>query len=80
MTKAQAVADARSNGTTLQSLDLSDLNVRTEGNTAIVTGINRVVGRDAQGKSIDRRVRFTDVFIKRDGRWQVWATQGTTIQ
>src|SRR5437868_11070893 len=69
MTKAQAVADARSNTTTLQSLDLSDLNVRTEGNTAIVTGINRVVARDAQGKSMDRRVRFTDVFIKRDGRW-----------
>ena len=37
------------------------------------------VGRDAQGKAMDRRVRFTDVYIKRDGRWQVWATQGTTI-
>jgi ketosteroid isomerase-like protein len=80
MTKAQAVADARTDKTDLQSLDLSDLNVRTEGNTAVVTGINHVVGRDAQGKPIDRRVRFTDVFIKRDGRWQVWATQGTPIQ
>jgi ketosteroid isomerase-like protein len=79
MTKAQAVADARTDKTALQSLDLSDLNVRVEGNTAVVTGINHVVGRDAQGKPIDRRVRFTDVFIKRDGRWQVWATQGTAI-
>ncbi|MDP9200422.1 MAG: nuclear transport factor 2 family protein [Gemmatimonadota bacterium] len=79
MTKAQAVADARTDKTALQSLDLSDLNVRVEGNTAVVTGVNHVVGRDAQGKAMDRRVRFTDVFIKRDGRWQVWATQGTTI-
>ena len=79
MTKAQAVADVRTDKTVLQSLDLSELNIRTEGNTAVVTGVNRVVGRDAQGKAIDRRVRFTDVFIKRDGRWQVWATQGTTI-
>jgi len=79
MTKAQAVADARTDKTALQSLDLSDLNIRIEGNTAVVTGVNRVVGRDAQGKAMDRRVRFTDVFIKRDGRWQVWATQGTTI-
>jgi len=79
MTKAQAVADARTDKTVLQSLDLSDLNIRIEGNTAVVTGVNRVVGRDAQGKPMDRRVRFTDVFIKRDGRWQVWATQGTTI-
>jgi ketosteroid isomerase-like protein len=78
--KAQAVADARTDKTVYQSLDLSELNIRTEGNTAVVTGINHVVGRDAQGKAMDRRVRFTDVFIKRDGRWQVWATQGTTIQ
>jgi len=79
MTKSQAVADARTDKTALQSLNLSDLNVRIDGNTAVVTGVNHVVGRDAQGKPIDRRVRFTDVFIKRDGRWQVWATQGTTI-
>lgn len=78
--KAQAVADMRTDKSVLQSLDLSDLNVRVEGNTAVVTGINRVVGRDAQGKPMDQRVRFTDVFIKRDGRWQVWATQGTVVQ
>ena len=80
MNRAQAVAEARTDQTVLQSLDLSDLNVRVEGNTAVVTGVNHVVGRDAAGKATDRRVRFTDVFIKRDGRWQVWATQGTTIQ
>lgn len=79
MTKAQAVADVRTDKAVLQSLDLSDLNIRIEGNTAVVTGVNHAVGRDAQGKAMDRRVRFTDVFIKRDGRWQVWATQGTTI-
>ncbi len=79
MTKTQAVADARTDKTAFQSLELSDLNVRVEGNTAVVTGVNHEVGRDAQGKAMDRRVRFTDVYIKRDGRWQVWATQGTTI-
>lgn len=78
--KTKAVADARSDKTVLQSLDLSDMNVRIDGNTAVVTGVNHVKGRDGEGKAIDRRVRFTDVFIKRDGRWQVWATQGTTIQ
>ncbi|HEU4749415.1 MAG TPA: nuclear transport factor 2 family protein [Gemmatimonadaceae bacterium] len=77
--KAQALADVRTDKTVIQSLDLSDLNVRVEGKTAVVTGVNHVVGRDPQGKAFDRRVRFTDVFIKRDGRWQVWATQGTLI-
>ena len=79
MTKTQAIAAARTDKTAFQSLELSELNVRIEGNTAVVTGVNHEVGRDAQGKAMDRRVRFTDVFIKRDGRWQVWATQGTQI-
>jgi len=78
-TKAQAVADARTDKTVFHSIDLSDLDVRVEGNTAVVTGVNHYVGRDPQGKALDRRVRFTDVFIKRDGRWQVWATQGTLV-
>ena len=78
--KTQAVADMRTDKSVLQSLDLSDLNVRVEGNIAVVTGVNRVLGRDPEGKPIDQRVRFTDVFIKRDGRWQVWATQGTVIK
>ena len=79
-TKAQALESARTDKATYQSLELSDLNVRVDGNTAVVTGVNHEVGRDEQGKAVDRRVRFTDVFIKRDGRWQVWATQGTLIQ
>ena len=77
--KAQALVDARADKTVFQSLDLSDMTVRLDGNTAVVTGINHIVGRDAQGKARDQRIRFTDVFVKRDGRWQVWATQGTVI-
>jgi ketosteroid isomerase-like protein len=79
-TKAQEIESMKADKSVLESLELSDLNVRVEGNTGIVTGVNQVKGRDAQGKPFDRRVRFTDTFIKRDGRWQVWATQGTTIQ
>lgn len=79
-TKAEALASMKADKMVMESADLSDLNVRVEGDVAVVTGVNRVKGRDAAGKSFDRRVRFTDTFIKRDGRWQVWATQGTVIQ
>ena len=44
----------------LDSLELSDLNVRVEGNAAIVTGINRVKGHDAKGQAFDRKTSFTD--------------------
>ena len=78
--KAQSIESAKSDKSVLESLELSDLITRVDGNTAVVTGVNHVKGKDAAGKPIDRKVRFTDVFVKRDGRWMVWATQGTTTQ
>lgn len=79
-TKSEALASMRADKSTLDALERSDVNVRIEGDVAVVTGVNHLRGKNADGKAVDRRVRFTDTFIKRDGRWQVWATQGTTIQ
>ena len=79
-TKSEAVASARSSKIVYDALVLSDVVSRVEGDVAVVTGVNHVRGKDEQGKAFDRRTRFTDTFIKRDGRWQVWATQGTVIQ
>lgn len=78
--KAEEIASMKDNKTVLDSLELSDLDARVEGNVAIVTGINHVRGKDDKGVAFERRARFTDTFIKRDGRWLVWATQGTLIQ
>ncbi|MBA3711204.1 MAG: nuclear transport factor 2 family protein [Pyrinomonadaceae bacterium] len=80
LTKAEAVADVRNGKDKINSNELSDTNVRVAGDTAIVTGVNHVKGSDEKGQAYERRVRFTDVFVKRDGRWQVLATQGTRIQ
>jgi ketosteroid isomerase-like protein len=80
LTKAEAVAEARNSKDTIASHELSDTNVRVVGDTAVVTGVNHVKGSDEKGQPFERRVRFTDVFVKRDGRWQVLATQGTRIQ
>ncbi|MFL5618066.1 MAG: nuclear transport factor 2 family protein [Gemmatimonadaceae bacterium] len=78
--KTEAVGSARSSKIVYDVLDLSDVLARVEGDVGVVTGVNRMRGKDEQGKAFDRRTRFTDTFIKRDGRWQVWATQGTVIQ
>jgi ketosteroid isomerase-like protein len=78
--RAQAVESAKSDKTVFDALELSALNSRVEGDVGVVTGINRLTGKTADGKAFDRSVRFTDTFIKRDGRWQVWATQGTNLQ
>jgi ketosteroid isomerase-like protein len=78
-TKREAIEAMRSDKSVIESIELREPTVRVEGNTAVVTGINRLRGRDEQGKPFDRRIRFTGTYIKRDGRWQVWAFQGTVI-
>ena len=79
MNKVEDVADMKNDKSVLEPFELSDMNIRIDGNTAVVTGVNRVKGRDEKNQPFDVRTRFTDTFIKRDGRWQVWATQGTRI-
>ena len=56
------------------------MDVRLEGNTGIITGVYHLKGRDEKGQALDRRIRFTDVYVKRDGRWLVLASQGTPIK
>lgn len=57
---------------------LSNLKVHIYGQTAIVTGVNAVKA-SYDGKDMSGDYRFTDVFVKRDGRWQCVATQGTKV-
>jgi hypothetical protein len=57
-------------------LELSELTVRIEGTTGIVRGLNTQVAPD--GKVIGR-VRFTDIFVWRAGRWQAIAAQETMV-
>lgn len=64
----------------IESAELSDLDIRIEGGAAVLTGVNHLKGRDEKNQPFDFRVRFTNTFIERDGRWQVWATQKTQIK
>ena len=78
--KADVINDVKNNKETYDMLELSGLSVRVEGDVGVVSGVNTVKGKDAQGKPIDLKFRFTDTFIRRDGQWQVWASQGTPIK
>lgn len=77
--KEEEIADMKSSTSTLQSAVLSELDVRVAGSSAVATGVNVIKGTDDKGQAFERRIRFTDTFVRRDGRWQVWATQGTVI-
>ena len=79
-TKAQDIADFKADKTVFETLEFEDLKVRVEGNAAVANGITHIIAHDDKGQKFDVRLRFTDTWIKRDGRWQVWAAQHTRVR
>jgi ketosteroid isomerase-like protein len=77
-TKAQVIADIKKS--TTGSADLSGLDVKIQGDTAVVTGLTHNKGKDDKGAAFDRRIRFTDVWVKRDGKWLVLSSHGTDVK
>ena len=53
--------------------EMADLKVRLHGTTAIVTGSYHEKG-ESKGKPYEYHDRFTDVWMKNGGRWQVVAS------
>jgi ketosteroid isomerase-like protein len=79
LNKQEAIADDMDPKVTMELVETTGMNIRIDGNTAIVTGNFRMKGKDEKGAAFDRKLRYTDTWIKRDGRWQAWASQGTLI-
>lgn len=79
-TKMEDIEILKTDKTSYDTLELSNMAVRIEGNAGIVTGVNRITGRDEEGQPFDFRFAFTDTYIKRGGRWQVWASQHTRMK
>ncbi|MEG3164712.1 nuclear transport factor 2 family protein [Sphingomonas sp. PB2P19] len=53
------------------------LEIATYGNMAVVTGVDHL-GGTAFGRYGEMYLRFTDVLVKRDGRWQLVVQQATS--
>ncbi|HEX4440459.1 MAG TPA: nuclear transport factor 2 family protein [Thermoanaerobaculia bacterium] len=63
----------------LLAYDVDDMQVRVYGETAVVTG--RVTMRqNVKGEERTGRTRFTDVFVRRDGRWQLVAGHSSRMK
>jgi ketosteroid isomerase-like protein len=74
--KQDEVANFRKESQSSQSVD--DMRVRVYGETAVVTGRFEITGTwNSQPNNFSGR--FTDVWVIRDGRWQVVSTQNTSL-
>lgn len=62
----------------IDTMAVDDVKVRVIGAVAIATGRTRATG-SYQGQIASVVLRFTDVFLHRDGQWQIVASQGTMV-
>ena len=78
LTKAEVLAEAFSGDRQITTGHIDQINVRPFGDWAIVTGRTHMAGQ-YRGVEMDVTLRFTDVFVCRDGYWQVVASQATLL-
>jgi len=77
--KKQLLAVVKSGTAKFESMTNSDMKAFVLGDTAVVHGLSTakssMAGRDTSGQQ-----RYTDVFVKRDGRWQCVTGYSTKVQ
>ncbi len=78
-TKADDKKDFASGDLKFESAGVSDLKVRTFGNTAVATGMMTIKGT-YKGQDISGKYRYTDTWVKRNGKWQAVASQASKVQ
>ena len=77
--KTELLADIKSGSLKLESSNLSDMKVQVaEADMAVVVYRSDDKGT-YKGKDITGQYRWLDVFVKRDGKWQIAIDQGTPI-
>jgi ketosteroid isomerase-like protein len=78
MDRAAGIAAFTSGADTVHEASNSDMRANVYGTAAVVTGILRMKGR-GPGGPFDRRYRYTDTWVRLDGRWQAVASQDYLI-
>ena len=77
--RSQEIEKLRSGKLIINKLDVSEMTVRDYGQLAVVTMRSAYSGTE-NGRPISGDERVTDVFVRRDGRWQCVKTTATPIK
>ena len=77
-TKAESLAAIETNELRFESTESDNVNVRVNGDTAVVTGRSRFRGR-YKGWPMAGRYQYTDVLVKRSGSWKAVSSHITAL-
>lgn len=77
--RAQMIAIVKSNSDRIERTELFDVIVRVYGSVAVVTGGTREIGTRGDGRAYVEPYRWTDVFHRRAGRWQIVVSESTLL-
>jgi ketosteroid isomerase-like protein len=77
--KAQFLAEMKANPAKIESAENSDMIAMVFGDTVVVHGVYTEKST-TNGKDSSRKGRYTEVYAKRDGRWQCMTQYATKIQ
>ena len=83
LTKRQVIEEAKDTSVKIDDWSNDDMRVRVFGGSsdvAVVTGRSTQKGKSRTGKPYNTQVRFTEVWVNREGRWQCIAGHYTEIQ
>ncbi|MCO6512130.1 MAG: nuclear transport factor 2 family protein [Aridibacter famidurans] len=78
--KASDIEDTMNSKAKTEMTESTNQMIRVDRNVGVVIGIYHWKGTDENGKPFDNRVRYTDTYVKRDGRWQVLSTISVPIK
>jgi ketosteroid isomerase-like protein len=76
--KAEAVNEVKTGILKLQAASMDGAKVQVYGDTAVVTYSSNDRGT-YKGKDISGKTRWTDVFVRRNGQWQLVAGHGSSV-
>lgn len=79
ITKPQHLAFIKDETYKPESLSIDNIKVRVFGDSAVVT-YHQSEKSQFQGKDNSGETLWTDIFVKRDGRWQIVAEHGSRLE
>jgi ketosteroid isomerase-like protein len=77
--KERAIEEIKAGAYSVEKMDLDEASVNVYGNTAVVFTSQQEKSK-YDGKENSGHYHFTNVWVKRDGKWQVVASHGSRYQ